>query len=348
YYTYDQMNRQTLVDGTTATGGINAAQGHRVTYDKDGNRHTDTRVTNRVSYAAGYYTAASGEVTETYWYDAMNWLTQTVRDDGVNNATVIDNRYYDKGSRALQTGAILNATYAQDMNAGTGDSAASNLQQNQYDAKGRLYTQTVQSSTDGSKYTVTNTNIDAVGNVLGYQVDSYQTSTSPGNTAIYTTTYKHFDSYEQSTISVSGYVWGNNGTFAPTSTTSTYDANGYLVNVAESGDPYGTKTRTMVNDANGQILSLTRWQGTQQELIVNGEVLGNFGTMVDATKPLDANGNAQYDDQANFNFGYQTVKAGDAASASVHTVANGDTLAGLAQAYYGDSSLWYVIADANG
>src|SRR6185312_14650605 len=172
---------------------------------------------------ASYYLIGSGEVTESYTYDAMNRLTQTSRNDG-NVSTVIDNRDYDAASRDLYSGAVLNYQYAAAMNNGTGN--GSNITLSRYDVNGRLVHQSVLDSGGAAQYDVDYTNIDAVGNVNSYQVKSYQGS---GYTATYTTTYKHFDSYVQDTVSGTGYVSsGSNTAMVPDTTTSTYDANGFL------------------------------------------------------------------------------------------------------------------------
>jgi nucleoid-associated protein YgaU len=50
---------------------------------------------------------------------------------------------------------------------------------------------------------------------------------------------------------------------------------------------------------------------------------------------------------ADFNFGYQPINGNyPTASPGSYQVANGDTLQSIAQGAYGDSSLWYRIADA--
>jgi LysM repeat protein len=52
---------------------------------------------------------------------------------------------------------------------------------------------------------------------------------------------------------------------------------------------------------------------------------------------------------ADFNFGYQPINGNyPTASPGSYQVANGDTLQSIAQGAYGDSALWYRIADANG
>ncbi|MFJ4294218.1 hypothetical protein ACIP1U_31315 [Cupriavidus sp. NPDC089707] len=52
FFKYDSMNRQIIVDGVDAYGNL-GAQGHAITYDKNGNRLTDTYYGNKVSTAGG-------------------------------------------------------------------------------------------------------------------------------------------------------------------------------------------------------------------------------------------------------------------------------------------------------
>jgi len=51
---------------------------------------------------------------------------------------------------------------------------------------------------------------------------------------------------------------------------------------------------------------------------------------------------------ADFDQSYDAINGSDAEVAGRYTVSAGDTLTGIAQALWGDSALWYVLADANG
>jgi nucleoid-associated protein YgaU len=61
------------------------------------------------------------------------------------------------------------------------------------------------------------------------------------------------------------------------------------------------------------------------------------------------NGGTSASAYADFDQSYDPLN-GDSvdATSSSYTVAGGDTLQSIAQAVWGDSSLWYLIADANG
>ncbi len=123
--------------------------------------------------------------------------------------------------------------------------------------------------------------------------------------------------------------------------------NNNLVAVSDS-----TKTannRSFINDAAGRILQGTQNGNTQRQLVVNGEVLGRHGTYLNPDKPADSSGNPLITTGANLNFGYTKISGSyPGANPSTRTVAAGESLQSIAKSVYGDSSLWYLVADANG
>jgi RNase P/RNase MRP subunit p29 len=120
YFKYDAMNRQVVVDAVDAAGNIGQQQGHQITYDRDGNRLSDTAWGNRVAVTGGnpdhpdlqprngrrveYGTAPitfvrqNGWSVEQYRYDALDRMTSVVK-DGVQ----IDVRLYDGADRVIQS-----------------------------------------------------------------------------------------------------------------------------------------------------------------------------------------------------------------------------------------------------
>ncbi|MGI4847134.1 MAG: hypothetical protein ACRYGK_03215, partial [Janthinobacterium lividum] len=187
YFAYDAMNRQTLVDGVDSSGAINAAQGHRITYDANGNRLTDTSWGTHVSATEvitghethseyvmvgvsewtpqyGYvdttvpvystsYTASQGESTESYHYDSLNRLQEVKRD-----GTMVDTRFYDGASRVVQTGpnGTLPQAYVAALNGttSTGATAAglgTETRTNRYNQDGQLVHQVVRKSDNAAK-----------------------------------------------------------------------------------------------------------------------------------------------------------------------------------------------------
>ena len=186
-YQYDSMGRQTLIDGlSNATQDTSAY--HAITYDKNGNRLTDT------SYIAPLYTGNSTAtvlMTDTYTYDQLNRIATISRKLGdasptnTNLGTVIDQRAYDAASRLVSTGPTLNlgaTTPAGVINPATGQATTldqyhklgvtGDIRVTVYDANGRAIKQSTW-SLDTSKpvsgsYFSTSTELkyDNAGNLL--------------------------------------------------------------------------------------------------------------------------------------------------------------------------------------
>lgn len=313
YFKYDAMNRQTTVDAVDAAGNI-GTKGRTVTYDLNGNRTGETFHGTKVSATNG--ALPNGTVNEVYSYDAMSRLKGVSRD-----GTAIDSRLYDTANRVVQSGgnqsvAYYNALYGAGV-VGTG----SELRINRYDANGRTAHVRVMTSAAGAKYNLNYSNYDAAGNLLGYTLTNYQ-GTAYTNT--YTYGLLRRDAYKEATVS------GTSSYFAPATTTNSYDANNNLYAVSESGN--GANNRSFVTDDAGRVLYKSQNGAVERQLVANGEVLGRFGGAL-----------------AEFNFGYTPISAAyPKATPGTFAVGASDSLRSIAKAVYGDSSLWYLIAEANG
>ncbi|MBK4738031.1 LysM peptidoglycan-binding domain-containing protein [Noviherbaspirillum pedocola] len=102
------------------------------------------------------------------------------------------------------------------------------------------------------------------------------------------------------------------------------------------------------------MLQKTQQDNVQQQLFVNGKLEAVYGRGTDPdnqTKPGD-NGKAaspNYITLSNFDPAYRPVTNNyPSAGVGQYAVQAGDTLQGIAQNAYGDSGLWYLIAQANG
>lgn len=351
HFLYDAMNRQTVVDGIDASGTLAPGQGHRIAYDLNGNRIGDTFYGNRVLTAGGdvavtyletgeavygnspyTYRAEQGLVVEQYAYDGMNRL-QSIARDGIQ----LDHRKYDAASRVIETGpGNLPVGYAAALNQHVPASEAVGLENrlNQYDANGRLIRQLVLKSDGSPKFELESFHHDTAGNVLGYRLQE------GGKTTTYSSELTHFDGYlQQRQTATSGS--------ATATSHSVYDANGHLAAVSDSAAP--ANNRTFINDAEGRALSVKQGEHIERQLIVNGEVLGRFGVGVDALDPRGSSNAPNFRPVAEFSFGYQPINGHyPGASPGVYTVRQGDTLQSIARGAYGDSKLWYRIAEANG
>jgi LysM repeat protein len=130
-------------------------------------------------------------------------------------------------------------------------------------------------------------------------------------------------------------------------TTSHHDLDGNLRKIEDSVTP--ANNRSFITDAQGRVLLARQGDHVQRELIVNGESLGNFGVGPDTRNPLDPFRQPQFAPRADFSFGYQPISGNHPGPApGVYTVRQGDSLQGIARSAYGDSKLWYRIAEANG
>lgn len=76
-----------------------------------------------------------------------------------------------------------------------------------------------------------------------------------------------------------------------------------------------------MNDAAGHALYVNQQGHIQRELIVNGEMLGRYGDLVDGKNPTTAAGLPNYVNSADFNFSYQPISGNyPSASAGVYAV----------------------------
>lgn len=366
WFAYDAMNRQIAVDAVDASG-TRGRQGHTITYDRAGNRTSDTWWGNRVVVGSGLqyistydenmnavyafaptatYTATEGETTEAYAYDAANRLT-TVKRDGV----VVDLRLYDGAGRVVQSGpGTLPAGHAAALNQGIATSQAIGTETriNRYNANGQLMHQKILSSDGQEKsdiswdpdesFTVLGTTThadgyDAAGNAVGYVV---RTPAGTPMLATYRNTLRRFDGYV-----TDGTSAGGPGVISGT-VTQNYDVNGFLVGVTDPTRADGN--RAFVNDAAGHALFVNQGGRIQRQLVVGGEVLGIYGVGADPVP-----GNSNFANIVDFDFGYSKITGNyPSASPGSYQVRPGETLQSIAQTAYGDSKLWYRIADANG
>ncbi|OWQ43759.1 hypothetical protein CDL60_28530 [Roseateles noduli] len=379
WFTYDSMNRQTGAgllrtansDGTfrydfnVKLNGIEiipGVSGHKITYDLNGNRASDTYLGTKVRLVDGtaptYYeedgqlyeltpgTAPryevqpmpmSWEVVETYSYDALGRLTGALRD-----GMAIDQRLYDRAGRVVVQGPQgLSKSYGEaiNKNVAASDAYGQEYRISLYDSNGRLLRQQALDSeqreiTSDTKYTL----YDKAGNVGAY------TLRVPGNNG-YTNTYvysrERFDGYKEKSVHATSTK------FEEGQTDSFYDVNGSLIRIDDHRK--NENDRTFVNDLAGHALYVKQGDAIQRQVVVNGEVLGRYGVGVNEKNPKDKDGNPNFIELADFTSGYQPI-TGSYPSASVgsYQVRSGDTLRSIARQSYGDEGLWYRIAETNG
>nr|WP_282581100.1 LysM peptidoglycan-binding domain-containing protein [Ralstonia insidiosa] len=356
----------------TSWGEQVVRQENIIGYDESG--HAVSNGVNYVNHA--------GRITEYYTYDRMNRLStvstgafdQNWQPLTIRESILLDTRRYDGASRVVETGPAghLSNAYIQALTNGKSDANGAVTRVSRYDADGHLLSlhttkpdgsfssdqvyekvntwqtqEQVQTGTDESgapiyttqtvTHTSTSSGYDAAGNVTDYRITD-----SSGVTETFGTTYTKFEGYKEA--SVTGFRSDNAGQSG--TTLDHYDVNGNLVEVEDTTKD--ANSRAFVNDANGNILQKTQQGNVLQQLVVDGQVYGTYGIGVDPTKPTNDNGDPNYTDLTNFNLGYQPItNAYPGAATGQYTIRAGDTLRTIAQSAYGDSELWYQIADAN-
>jgi len=365
FFQYDAMNRQTVVDAYDAAGTVLGDRGHILSYDQAGNRRSDTFVGTRIVADAAvqitgydessgailynpytaYHDGGQGLVTERYGYDGAGRL-KSVERDGIQT----DLRFYDGAGRLLFTGprTALPMSYFQLANGNGGGKplpgTGTETHIMQYDSQGRLlYLRALRNDDSGNltnKYTVdyrAPESYDAAGNLKHYVMNDR----ASGTVNTYDYTLKAFEGYKEAVVA------GTSTKLGPGNTQSSYDANGFLTRVNDTNRD--SLDRRFINDATGQALAVYENGQVLRQLIVNGEVLGRYGVAPDDLNPKLDSGDPDMVDTAEFMFGYRPIRPEYPTPApGAYTVRSGDTLRSIAQTAYGDSRLWFQIADANG
>ncbi|HEV7610186.1 MAG TPA: hypothetical protein VGO61_22835 [Steroidobacteraceae bacterium] len=212
---------------------------------------------------------------------------------------------------------------------------------------------TVQNVWDGQGW-------DSAGNLMGYRVEFFKETN--GKLKYYTD--HTFDYRLAQTYQLINEKTNSEGKGEPGkgSTTRTYNVNGELVQYSDNKDQ--KKNRYFANDAQGQALTVVngKFDGRSGRLsatrafdnaltrtgnkvkaqyffFANGQNIGTFGQLVDSEGTI----------KANFDVNYTPVSGGYPSATPSEVVAHsGDTLRTLAARVFGDSNLWYVLAEANG
>ncbi|MFP9166843.1 hypothetical protein ACLI1Y_15855, partial [Enterococcus faecalis] len=164
-------------------------QGHKLTYDANGNRLSDRHWDKQI-HADG--SATAGYTTEIYAYDALNRLSTTRRD-----GYLLDARYYDAADRVVLSGIDGSLGKAFFDRSGI----AGEQQRNTYDAAGRLAsTRTLKMTARGlaSSHATTYMGHDGAGNVTQYRLDVYE-GRPYSNT--YTYDYARDEGYREASLS---------------------------------------------------------------------------------------------------------------------------------------------------
>jgi YD repeat-containing protein len=368
WFTYDTMNRMVIANGALVASVIKTediAGALNLAYDVAGNRKTaTTKYTDVVDLGDGTGRTKTVHFSnyETYYYDADNQLNQVDwhSSDG-NFTTTLSTTTRDIRGRVTEY-----VEYASGAPSGISNHRYNIV----YNARGQVSSendfQWVSGGTDIPS-AITNT-YDNYGN-LTYQ-RSVNTNGLKDTWQSWTIAWHAQADIAGSTFDRDYYGSNNNYT-----STQYYDGLGRLQRAfIADGKPRAVHYAL---NADSQVISSVQNDGTSNDprayhLFANGVQIAEYTSDANedlknydyqslvATKFSNASGSGRFYHGATTGTsgaetgtsGYDPVNALTAGtsqnSRSRYTVQSGDTLQGIAASLWGDSSLWYLIADANG
>jgi YD repeat-containing protein len=253
-------------------------------------------------------------VEDTYHFDAQGRLIETYRGGLLSSV-----RGYDKAGRQTEYTAYSSPGAMLERRATTYDDNGQQLRQQSYNAANALLATMRYDYADS---------YDAVGNLKKYTVEN-ATGTRYLQTYLYN--YVKGSSYLQSSIDGTFIVYYSKPTTTTGKTEFFYDANGNQTRVTDSQEP--NKNRDYIVSSQGQTMQQQQDGKRQYYFYAQGNSVGTQGEL----------------DSTEFGKIYSPVGTNyPALSPTSYTVNSGDTLQSIALAVFGDASLWYLIADANG
>ncbi|WP_066807580.1 pre-toxin TG domain-containing protein [Sphingomonas asaccharolytica] len=342
WYKYDSMDRFTLTMGALSGGVITTgAVGVAIGYDAAGNRQT----------------ASYGGHTDVYSYTTDGFLENTTI-DGV--------------LRAKRTNDTLGRVTA--YNQYTASSANDLSRSMTYDRANRVTDETDVDYTNGNVTTTLHNDYRLYVAGSGYSgadqgALTHTQAVKQGVTTQTDYSYQWWDDAKQIgiVIGATNPANPNTGQWGKGYTQLSYDVNGHL---AQAIDNAGNRVMTYQNDAYGQVLVREEKLGTtlgprQLYYYFDGHRIGDVGnngpapSLTDYAQALAVDRNAAPSKNgfrygkpvasADFDQNFQPINGSyPDQSGTTYTVRTGDTLQTIAQTAWGDSSLWYLIADANG
>ncbi|MFJ4374674.1 LysM peptidoglycan-binding domain-containing protein [Pseudomonas japonica] len=331
WYRYDLEGRVLVGKGYQSNGRVLAgkAKGYAVAYDAAGRRLSSEEwsasITGGERYARSTYSyndmgqvleARSGLVTRAAGADASAAVL------GADAEKVLFRTTYDElGNRSSQM------SYT--------DNVATERTTYRFRGDGQLISQVVAKISAGAElksqanYFGEAGMIDAAGNQASYRYVVYGANgVSVSYQGRYVRTFALFDTYKEQNIEVTASIpsqagWTSTLHDAQGNATSVQTYNGSILNQSFTSNKEGLLTsRTGINN-----------ERTQSYIYYQGAALANYGNLSaaqisDTLSPISE----EYPGRTPGNY----------------VVSQGDTLASIAQAVWGDSKMWYLIADANG
>jgi YD repeat-containing protein len=382
WFKYDSMNRMVTEDGefvgSAGSGYIDrGVNGTDVLYNAAGQRvATDVTLTGR---SGSNYTWQDQK--ELYTYSADGYLAGT--NVALGSVSTTSTSTYTSPPAATGSGNLQSVSVMDAMGRVTSESEYNAAGTSVVYSKTATYDADSNTLTD-SIVTVSGSNTYVQGDTFHYGAavtsggsTTYTGAYQGGNVTDDVTTLTKNGSAQPTTETTNSYVWADGEeasgiTYTPNTahpgttytTTYDYDGRGNLLEAdIEDGTPRGI---SYYENVSGQIIESANSKGPESlYYFYNGVQLGlvtNNGTnnvtfaagIADQTATPGTgfylNGSSSPTPYAAFGtqFLQTTALQNYPATPVTYTVQDGDTLESIAQAMWGDSSLWYEIADANG
>ncbi|MEM8696559.1 MAG: LysM peptidoglycan-binding domain-containing protein [Pseudomonadota bacterium] len=340
WYTYDSMNRMIISKGALVGGAIKrTADGMRVYWNQAGER---TRA---------YY---DGNIRDYYTYDADGRLTNTEiwlgNKFGTNPAHYqqynVWRSYNDLGQlRRYTEYDVFNGKQVLDRD------------MIRYDKSGNITSEEITNYDFGYKevFHARYYYNDASGNYIGAQTKA-QIYYDDDYDHLYTETLRSYAWWDTPVLTSESF----NDTNVVNTTTFTNDGHGHVVEAdINDGDP---RRLFYTTDQSGQVLARTDIADDfshgylQHYYYANGRRFGSIGRLDediqharDDILSQGQSGAPTYDLVIDFDQNYAPINRSSPGQApTTYVVRSGDTLASIAAGLWGDASLWYKIAEANG
>ncbi|WP_055936360.1 LysM peptidoglycan-binding domain-containing protein [Duganella sp. Root336D2] len=359
WYDYDNMNRFTLtmgklssVNGARGTSvadtsvrvvlGDRGSEGVQVFYNKASQRKTT--VAARDGHREDYTYGVEGYLEFTYINadaSAQGALASMRVNDRLGRT--VGYTEYTNGNISYQRSTVYTADGRQKSQTGTDGTTTY-----------YYYTQRV-----GNEDSLTGISSDGAGELAKVQTEKAGAATITNVTA-----YDYWDDAKQRSQTVSGETpYKPDTVWRPGVSSFKYDVNGHLV---QAIDVVGNVTFNYISNGQGLVLRREQFKGNTIGMIhrymyLNGNMVGDVGNDGDAhldyaqtlARPNQSREqmykNWRPVSSADFDQNYQPItREYPAATGSSYTVKAGDSLYSIAGAVWGDVSMWYLIADANG